>query len=181
MKKKIKSIFISGLIVMIILGLLYKIAMFVINITQPIKVLLTGWFNWNFPGLEILVAITVIFTIGLLINLCKGKLWQKAGKIPGIREIKAIRATAEKLVKEGQVVKIPLFGPISVIGFTDANSLNGDEENILVFAPNSPLIFTGWMVLVPRDKITPVTGNLKKVIGLIVSGGLLVNDSVFPK
>lgn len=172
MAKKIKSIFISGLIVVIGLGICYKIIVFIIDITRPLKELFEVWFSWNFPGLEILVAVAVIFIIGYLINIGKGKLLEKGERIPGLRMVKAVRENTEKLLREGKIVKIPLFGPISVIGFTSENALEEDKDEIFVFVPNSPMLFTGWVVLVPKDRIKPLSGSLQEFITLLVSGGL---------
>lgn len=63
---------------------------------------------------------------------------------------------------------------MKLLGFVTADSLDlpGTEDRVAVYLPQS-YNFGGLLVLVPRDKVTPLaTGDSAKIMAFIVSGGV---------
>ena len=169
-------------------------------ITAPVAV--TIWLTWtairwvdgligvDIPGVGLLVTLLIITGIGAL-----GSSWLARGLIAWIEEvleslpfIRLLYTSSKDLLnafvgekrrfKKAVRVTLTADGSLSVLGFVTAESLTvlGADNLVGVYLPQS-YNFAGQFVLVPADRVTPLTADSADVMAMIVSGGVSGADA----
>src|SRR5262245_12959187 len=167
-------------------------------ITAPVAV--TIWLTWavirwvdrligvDIPGAGLLVTLLVITGIGAL-----GSSWLARGLIAWIEDvleslpfIRLLYTSSKDLLnafvgekrrfRKAVRVSLTADGSVSVLGFVTAESLGalgtlGTQNLVGVYLPQS-YNFAGQFVLVPADRVTPITADSSDVMAMIVSGGV---------
>lgn len=138
-------------------------------------------FHREVPFLGIIVAVQVIYLIGLLVRSIVGRqllavLDTLLGKVPIIRSIyeawKQVSFTPGG--KEGMYARAVLIpvetGRALVLGLTSGQPLEGTTI-LPVFCPNSPNPITGRLYFVPQGDVIPLNITTDEALKLIVSTG----------
>lgn len=157
----------------------------------------TIWLTWavirwvdrllgvDIPGVGLLVTLLAITAIGAL-----GSSWLARGVIAWIEDvlerlpfIRLLYTSSKDLLNafvgdqrrftKSVRVSLTADGGVSVLGFVTAESLAtiGADDLVGVYLPQS-YNFAGQFVLVPANRITPLTADSAEVMALIVSGGV---------
>lgn len=146
--------------------------------TQP----LTQPLGIHFPGLGILLAVVLVYVLGLIVTSIMGKLVlsladKALDRIPGLNQI--YRAWKDVLVLPPtkstifhQVVLIPAAEGAGVqLGFTNGDTLPGDVAHYCVFVPGVPNPISGQLVLVKREACVPLNISAQDAFKFLLSTG----------
>lgn len=198
MNKNIKGIFLTGLAVVIPVGLTIYILFFIIGMMDSLLQVVPDryhpdtLFNFHVPGLGVIVTLLLIFVCGLLTRSYLGKRLVEfgerlVGKIPFVRSIyQAIKRIADSLFmdkaqsfKKVVLVEYPRRGIYS-IGFITGTP-NGEIQQKLgkgdacagVYIPCALTPTTGVFVMVPASELIEMTLSIEEAFTLIISAGIV--------
>lgn len=192
---KIKHYFVTGLLitlpVFLTCYLLYIVFIFIDGIWgKAINFYLKKYLGFSIPGLGIMLGLVTILAVGFIATNFVGKKVFKVFemwflKIPFIRKIyPAARQIVDSFIsrhgpafKKVVLVEYPSAGIWSVgfitnDSFREANEKAG-EDLVHVLIGTTPTPFSGFTILVPRNKIKILDISVEEGIKLIVSGGIV--------
>ena len=141
----------------------------------------------------VLLAIVAVYIVGFFVGNLIGKTFWKLGetlvmKIPIVRAIyPAVKQITDWLLTDrsaqfqsSRVVAVQphekgiwSIGLITGQGLVSMNEATG-EEMIMVFMPNSPAAFSGYVLVVPRSQIVELPLTVEEAMRLFISGGVIV-------
>jgi len=198
MLRRLKKIFISGLTATIplvitayVIGGLFHFADGILG--QRINKFFYKYIGYEIPGLGIVIAILVIFILGLLIRLSRIRFFRWTQtlfiglffRIPLINKIfPPIKRIVDflffpphKNFKSAVLVEYPRKGIYS-LGFVTSESPFKFEEKVgkklyNVFISSSPSPLTGFTIIVPEKDIIFLDIGVDDALKLVISGGLL--------
>jgi uncharacterized membrane protein len=139
------------------------------------------------------LAIVLVYIVGLLVGNLIGRTFWRAGeamvmKIPLIRAIyPAVKQVTDFVLAPGKarfeasrVVAVqPHERGIWSIGLVTGSGLKSldekvGEEMVMVFLPNSPAAFSGYVLVVPRSQVVDLPLTVEEAMRLFVSGGVIL-------
>ncbi len=186
----IKRVFIRGLLVLtpIILTIEVIVWLFttVENLVGGFYIRLIGE-QYYFPGLGVLIAIIIIFLVGILINYWivrkTYELIEKLiYKLPFIKIL--CRSVADLMrffkgnskMEDSRVVMVPFQG-MKMMGLVSRNSFEdlpkgiGEEGDVVVYIPLSYQI-GGVTVVLPKSMVQPIEMGVEEAIRFTVTAGM---------
>ena len=185
-----RNYFITGVVVLIPIGITLYLTIFVVNISSkilPKEINPNNYLPFDIPGLEILISILIITLTGWLSLSFIGKRFLNLfesilKKIPILRTIySAINQMTETFTKtEGNkknvvLVEYPRKGSWAV-GFATkdnkgeiARKTNRDLVN--VFVPTTPNPTSGFLLMFPKEEIIYLDLTFEEASRFIVSAG----------
>ncbi len=191
MKGRLKSYFITGLLVFIpLVATIYIIRLSFLFLDGLLRPLVNLILPGNVPGLSLAATILIILAMGLVATLAAGKkafeiFEEMLSKVPIISSIySAVKETSSVFLmqKEGRfkgvvMVEYPRKGVYS-IGFTGGTSMDAiqksvAEEMVNVFIPSTPNPTTGFFIMVPAKDAISIDLTVDEAIRLILSGGFI--------
>ncbi len=197
-KKKLKRIFLTGLAVVIPVGLTIYILFFIIGMMDNLLQIIPFYYqpdnllHFHIPGMGIIITVLLIFICGLVTTSYLGNRLVVFGerivsKIPFVRSIyQAIKRIADGLFmdraqsfKKVVIVEYPRRGVYS-IGFITGTP-NGEIQESMgqkspcigIYIPCALTPTTGVFVMVPRDELIEVSMSVEEAFTLIISAGIV--------
>ena len=187
---KIRNNFIAGVVVLIPIGITLYLTLFLVRISGnivPKEINPNNYLPFNIPGLEILVALTIITLIGWVSLSFLGKKFFELlnnilKKIPILRTIySAIGQMTESLTKTDNkqksvvLLEYPKEG-VWAMGFaTKSNegiiSEKLNQEIVNVFVPTTPNPTSGFLLMFPIDEVIYLNMTFEEASKFIVSAG----------
>jgi len=201
--KSLRRYFISGLVIIIPLGLtififwllvtklggflipLFRILPFLKDLPQEILTILGFIF-----------FLIIIFLIGGLTSGYLGKLLVSFVedlilKLPIVREIynSARQLTTavfvdRKSLKKVVAVEYPRKG-IFALGFIMNEekilSSDGQKEFFLIYLPTTPNPTSGWLILIPKEEVKELNLTIDEGLKLIISGGIVIDKNTLER
>ncbi len=141
----------------------------------------------------VILAIVLVYIVGLLVGNLIGRTFWRAGeamvmKIPIIRAIyPAVKQITDWVLADrsakfqaSRVVAVqPHEKGIWSIGLVTGSGLKPldekmGQEMVMVFCPNSPAAFSGYVLVVPRSQVVELPMTVEEAMRLFVSGGVIV-------
>jgi uncharacterized membrane protein len=198
---KIKRSFITGLFVLLPLGVTFFVIQILLNkVGQPASTLFFGnwtknldkqWVECILDFISIGVVIVVIACFGWFSQYFLGKCFLRFTErlISNVPLINSIYKTVKQLVdtlaqdkkslfQKAVLVEFPRKGLYSV-GFLTSDS-KGEiqdktaEEVYCVFVPTTPNPTTGFLIMVPKEHIVNLDMSIGDAMKIIISGGAIV-------
>ncbi len=187
---KIRNNFIAGVVVLIPIGITLYLTLFLIRISGnivPKEINPNNYLPFNIPGLEILVALTIITLIGWVSLSFLGKKFFELlnnilKKIPILRTIySAIGQMTESFTKTDNkqksvvLLEYPRKG-VWAVGFA-TKSNEGlikqkiNEDLVNVFVPTTPNPTSGFLLMVPKKDLIYLDVSFEQASKFIVSAG----------
>ena len=187
---KIRNYFITGVVVLIPIGITIYLTIFITSISSkilPKEINPNHYLPYNIPGLEIIITLFLITFIGWLSLSFIGKrllnLFNKVLKrIPILRTIySAILQMTETFTKNDNqkknvvLVEYPRKGTWAVGFATKENS--GEITNKLnkklinVFVPTTPNPTSGFLLMFPKEEVVYLDLSFEEASKFIVSAG----------
>ena len=185
-----RNYFITGVVVLIPIGITLYLTIFVVNISSkilPKEINPNNYLPFDIPGLEILISILIITLTGWLSLSFIGKRFLNLfesilKKIPILRTIySAINQMTETFTKTESnkknvvLVEYPRKGSWAV-GFATkdnkgeiARKTNRDLVN--VFVPTTPNPTSGFLLMFPKDEVIYLDLTFEEASKFIVSAG----------
>jgi len=205
MIKKLKRSFVTGLVVLLPLGVTFIVIKFLLEkIGQPASTLFFGswsslldkqWFEIIASILSIFIVIAIITIFGWLSKFFLGKSVLKftEGLIQNVPFINTIYNTVKQIVdtlgknkqavfQKAVLVHFPNETMYS-IGFLTNRSVGETQEKTKetvcnVFVPTTPNPTSGFLIMVPEDKLVVLDMSVGDAIKLIISGGAVMPETL---
>ena len=187
---RLRNYFITGIVVLIPIGITLYLTKFFISISSnliPSRINPNTYLPFDIPGLEIVLAIIFITLVGgLSLSFIGKKFLQLVNdlfkRIPILRTIySAIGQITETLApKKGQkksvvLVEYPRKGSWAVGFATKKNegeiSKKTNSNLINVFVPTTPNPTSGFLLMFPKDEIIYLDMSFEEASKFIVSAG----------
>lgn len=177
--QKLLTTFLKGLLVLVPLWVTAYVIYFVF-------VKIDGMLRLSVPGLGILITILFIMVVGILASniffanildyLEKGFTRLPIVKLLyfSIKDLIGAFVGEKKSFNKPVMISLGADQDMRILGFVTAEDLDipGVQNHVAVYLPQS-YNFGGFMILVPRDRITPLaTGESAKLMAFIMSGGV---------
>ena len=203
--KNLKRSFITGLVVLMPLGVTFVVVKFLLEkIGQPASALFFGtwshlmdrqWLEMIASILSIFIVIAIITAFGWLSKFVLGKAVLKFTEnfIQNIPFISTVYNTVKQIVdtvgknkqavfQKAVLVHFPNKDMYS-IGFLTSRSMGETQEKTKeivcnVFVPTTPNPTSGFLIMVPEDKLVVLDMTVGDAIKLIISGGAVTPEFV---
>ena len=180
--KKLVSYFLKGLVIFVPIALTVIIFVVAFNKFDSIfEDRIPGYF----PGLGILLMVTLIFLIGFLASNFVGR--KVFGLVEGIFTrlplvkllYSAVKDMIEAFAGDKKSFDKPVIatvgpgGSVKIVGFITRESLDnlGLEDHVAVYMPQS-YNFAGNVILLPKEAVKPLNIDSSQAMAFVVSGGV---------
>ncbi len=189
MTKMIKRWFLTGLPIVVTLGiLLWAFGVLDGFFAEPQK----AFFKWaldkedyTVPGLGLVLILTVTLLAGFLVSsfltrwlmAIPGRIFQRLPLVKmiygSIKDLFDAFVGDKKSFDKPVLVQLVPGGAARVVGFVTNEDLSvlGIPDQVAVYLPQS-YNFAGNMIVVPKDAVTPMQAESGDVMKFIVSGGV---------
>lgn len=187
-KKEIKNVFITGLLIFIPISATFFIVFWVFRYIEGFLQPYLMESGYYVPGMGWVFIILIIFLLGILGRFTLGSkiiesVEGQLRKIPIIRTIyigvkeatKVILISEAERLKGVVLVEYPRKG-IYTLGFTtgavieEARNKSG-KRLINVFVPTSPNPTSGFVILIPEEEVLYLDLKVEDALRVIISGG----------
>ena len=187
---RIRNYFITGVVVLIPIGITVYLTLFLVSISSkilPKEINPNYYLPYNVPGVEIIISIFLITLIGWLYLSFIGKrlldIFNKVLKrIPILRTIySAIGQMTETFTKSEKdkknvvLIEYPRKGSWAVGFATKDNSGEISDKTkkqlINVFVPTTPNPTSGFLLMFPKDEVIYLDMTFEEASKFIVSAG----------
>jgi uncharacterized membrane protein len=196
LKKKIKSIFLTGLVVVIPAGLTLYIVVFLVKLMDQLLLFIpdplqpAALLGVHIPGFGIITTLLLIFTLGLITrSYFGGKILllseRLLDQIPIVRSIyQALKLLLTSIVRDREssfrqvvLVQFPRPGVYS-LGFVTKGNIELVEagtgkKTTCVFVPTTPNPTTGFFMMVPEEEIIHTAITIEEAMMMIMSMGIV--------
>ena len=188
---KLRNYFITGVLVLIPIGVTVYLTLFFIKIFAkilPQEINPNNYLPYSIPGLEIIISIIVITVIGWLSLSFLGKKLVKLvndifKKIPFLRTVysaigqmtQSFAQTRKSKKKSVVLVEYPRKGSWAVGFATQENTgeiaSKTNKDLVNVFVPTTPNPTSGFLLMFPKDEIIYLDMSFEDASKFIVSAG----------
>ena len=198
--KKLRRILIAGLLVWLPLGITIFIIKILLDLLSQTYLLIPeglrpeNLFGMTIPGFEIIMAIIILFSTGLVAANYLGKTlvetWEKfLDKIPLVRSIYTPLKKFAELILSDQtqsfskvlLIQYPRKGLYSLCFQTskDVGEIQekSGEDVVCVFIPTTPNPTSGYIILIPKDEVIELDMSVEDALKMIISLGVVVPSS----
>ncbi|TFG37482.1 MAG: DUF502 domain-containing protein [Syntrophobacterales bacterium] len=196
MRKKIKSIFLTGIAAIIPVGVTLYIISFLIRTMDNLVKITPHRFQpdellgFHIPGLGVIITLVLIFIFGLVTKSYLGLKAVSLGewivdKIPfvigiykGVKQlVDAIFSDTHRSFRKAVLIEYPRKGLYS-IGFVTGDSQGEVQEktatkHINLFVPTTPNPTSGFYIMVPETDMITLDMSVEEAFSLIISGGII--------
>ncbi|MBN2466933.1 MAG: DUF502 domain-containing protein [Deltaproteobacteria bacterium] len=187
LKSRLKNYFITGLLVLIPIGLTIYILRILIKLVErlfPFHIL-----PFYVPGLGIIITVGIVLATGFVATSVIGRWLGDFGenllyRIPVVKNIytgakqlsKAIFAPKGEKFRSVVLIEYPRRGIYSM-GFVTGTTRGAmqdltEKEMINIFVPTTPNPTSGFYLMVPADDIIKLDMNVEDAFKVLISGGL---------
>ncbi len=199
MKRNFKKVFLTGLAVLMPVGLTIYVLAFLIDMMDgllqviPDKYQPDAVLQFHIPGLGVIVTVILIFICGLITKSYFGNRIVKTGerlldKIPFVRSIyQAFKKVSDSMFmdksrsfKKVVLIRFPskdIFSVAFVTGIPNGEFRDkiGDQERkyVGVFMPTAPNPTTGLYMMMPEDELIYLDISVEEAFTLIISAGIV--------
>lgn len=197
MRRKIKNIFLTGLAVVVPVGVTLYVLFFLIDMMDgflgvlPAAIHPNRLLGFRVPGLGVIFTLLLILVIGLVTRSWIGNRLVRLGerifsRIPIVRSIyQGTKQLMDALfsARGGSFEKVVFFEyprkGVYTVGFVTGRAKGGPaekaQENFLnVFVPTTPNPTSGYYLLVPEREVIHTEMTVEEAFKLVISGGLVV-------
>ncbi|WP_136514322.1 DUF502 domain-containing protein [Geomonas edaphica] len=194
--KHFKGRFITGLFVVVPLGITIFILKFLFNFADGIlgsylDSLLTALINNHtyIPGLGMLTGLIVIYLSGLLATNVMGtrilRWWDDLfSRIPLVKSIYGSSKQLTQVFKDGKTsyrravfVEWPRKG-VRAVGFVTAEVEHDGERLVVVYVPTMPNPTSGFALFFHEDEVQDCGMTVEDAVKFVVSGGVVVEKNL---
>ena len=194
---KIRSYFLTGVIITAPVGLTFYVAIIFIGfVDSRVRNIIPEKYHYDnllpieIPGIGLLFVFILLTFIGFLTAGLIGRFIIKLGeriisRLPIIRSVygalkqifESVLASSSKSFREVVLIEYPRKG-VWAIGFitgdTKGEVQNATKENMVnVFLPTTPNPTSGFLLFVPRKDVIILDMNVEEGIKMVISGGIV--------
>jgi uncharacterized membrane protein len=198
LKGNLKKVFLTGLAVVVPVGLTIYIFFFLIDMMDSLLLIIPDKYQpdaflpFHVPGLGTIVTLVLIYLCGLITKSYFGNKLVKSGerfldKIPFVRSIyQATKQVADTMFmdRSRSFKKVVLFQfpskNVYSIGFITGvpngefrAKVSSDRSYVSVFMPTAPNPTTGLYMIMPEDELIYMDMSVEEAFTLIISTGIV--------
>lgn len=199
--RSLRRTFVSGLLALLPLGftlyvlwLLYQLAYSLFGPHTAFAGFMRRVLGRYIPGTEVAITVLMVFLVGVIARHWVGRgllrgVERAVQAVPGVRNLYwGTRQLAHVVLHREQafvkgrrmvLVEFPYPGSyvLGVITNEDVAEMSGlfSPDMVSVYIPTAPNPLSGWVLFVPRSKVSPVELTAEEALSLILSGGLVVH------
>jgi uncharacterized membrane protein len=205
--RELRDTFVAGVVVMLPLAVTFWLVKHIWStLDSPFSSLLKTVSTWlgsdneagqllltlsKWPGLGILVSLSVVLLAGFLARNLLGKHYihwvdEMAGRIPLVRAIytsvkqvsdTVFTSAGKQAFRQAVLVRFPTAESLA-IGFVTGESPAAGRGQALgkvvnVFVPTAPNPTSGFLLMIPEDKLVPLGMSVEDAFKMVVSGGVV--------
>lgn len=198
-KHKLKTYFLTGLLVVVPVGITLFILKFVIARLDDMLAVLPAAFHpqtyipFPVPGLSLIIMLLIVMAVGIVTRNILGKKLVNMGeyivdKIPLVRSVYLLVKQLMETIfnhdktsfKQVIMVEYPRKGLYS-LGFVTGVARGEVQEKTTqrvmnVFIPTSPNPTSGYLIMIPEEDIINLDMNVESAFKLILSGGVVTSE-----
>jgi uncharacterized membrane protein len=185
--KKLIDYFIKGLVIFVPMALTVFLLIWVFT---SLDTVFRDFLPVSFPGMGILLTVSMIFVIGFVASNFLGKrLFALVEKLfTGLPLVKLLYSAVKDMIEafagekksfdKPVIATIAPGGAAKVVGFVTQESLEnlGLSDHVAVYLPQS-YNFAGNVLLFPKEAVKPLSIESSKAMAFIVSGGVSKGSS----
>jgi uncharacterized membrane protein len=198
-RRRVRELFLVGLAVVLPLLVTYLLLRFLFEtldgLLNPVFRVVLGR---RIPGLGLLVAVAMIFVVGILTTNIVGRklVTMTEGLLLRIPLVKNVYLASKQLFdaftlpgketfRQVVLLEYPRRG-VYALGFITARQAGGfddaiGEKTVNVFLPTAPNPTSGFFLVIPERSVIPLPISVEEALKLIVSGGLIVPPALRPR
>jgi len=200
MRRKIKNIFLTGLAVVIPIGVTIYILFFLISIMDSFLAILTAGlrpdelFGFHIPGLGVIFTLLLIFFAGLIARSWCGDTIVNTSerffnRIPIVRNIyQATKQLVDTLFsgkarafRRVVLIEFPRKG-VYTLAFVTGQTAGEPREKatagcLNVFVPTTPNPTSGYYLIMQEKEVVDLDMTVEDAFKMIISGGLIVPEN----
>ena len=201
-KMTLRGYLIAGLLIWLPIAItLWVLNLIIGTLDQTVNVLPQGWrpeslFGFDIPGLGVVLAFAVLLGTGFMAANVLGQrlldLWELVlTRTPVVKTIyNSVKQVSDTLLSDsGQafrkalLVRFPHQNAWTIAFQTGAPSGEvkqqlGEDDFISVYVPTTPNPTSGYLEIVPMEKITPTDWTVDQAMSFIISGGAVSPDTI---
>jgi uncharacterized membrane protein len=198
-RKDFRSLFLTGLLVIIPVWVTYLTLKFLVGLTDEAILILPAFLRpenvlgFHIPGSGLVIAVFIILLVGFVARNVLGRrlvVWGEdlIGRIPLVRSVySAIKKFTYTILGGNQefqravIIEYPRVG-VWTVGFVtnratkDQLSERFPEDMLAVFVTTTPNPTSGWVVFVPERDCIPLDMSVEEAFKVVVSGGVVMPD-----
>lgn len=171
---------------------------FVVSFTNHSFADLRSGDHWIKSAIGFPVAAGTVFILGFLFASFLGRRFMDAiehliARFPLIGSIYGYGKQVSDFILKGNkqvefksvcLVQFPYEGLWS-IAFVTNDGMNvlserDGKEYVTVCLPNAPTLITGWVLIMPKDKVIPIPMTVEEAIPFVISAGVLIPERLKP-
>jgi uncharacterized membrane protein len=195
-KTSIKNILLTGLAVIIPIGITIYILSFIIEMMDSLLTIIPkryqpdNLFNFHIPGLGLIITLVLIFICGLITKSFIGNKLVKWGeavvdKIPIVRGIyqatkkivDSMFAGQGKSFKQPVLVEFPrknMYTIAFVTGVPNSEIVSKVGKNFVsIYVPTTPNPTSGYFVMASQEEIIYLDMSVEEALTLVISTGIV--------
>jgi uncharacterized membrane protein len=196
LRKKIKSIFLTGIAAIIPVGVTLYIIFFLIRTMDKLVKFIPHRFQpdellgFQIPGLGVIVTLILIFIVGLITKSYLGNkavdLGEKildripfvSGIYKGIKQlVDAIFSDKHQSFRKAVLIEYPRKGLYSIAFVTGESrgevQEKTEQKHINLFVPTTPNPTSGFYIMIPETDVINLDMSVEEAFSLIISGGII--------
>ena len=204
LQRRIRNVFITGLLITLPIALTYFILQFLfrnLDALSPVftKVLIDMGApipeGYRIPALGLVITLLIVLAVGWFTTNFFGKRFLHLGetiveKIPFVRRIykgskqvvQSIANADTSAFRKVVLLEFPRRGMLAigfVTGSTHGEVQDLTKENLLnVFVPTMPNPTSGFLIFAPPEELTEVNMSIEDGIKYVVSGGIVTTEGL---
>lgn len=203
-KHHIRTYFLTGLLVVVPVGISLWFLQVIIHWTDQKLALLPGKLHPNtylpfpIPGLGLILTVISVFMIGVIATNIIGKTFVQLGekivdKIPLVRSIYLlVKQVMETILSKDQesfkrvvLIEYPRIGLYSiafVTGVARGEIQDKTSKKVInVFVPTTPNPTSGFLIMVPEEDAITLEMDVEMAFKLVISGGMVATEKEVKK
>ena len=181
----------AGLLITLPIGMTILILKFFFDLLDPLMqdLVLVHLPAPKIPGLGIIILVFLVYLMGLFATRVIGRRFINIGhrimeRIPIVKSIYATTRSGVEILSGNKdhpyrgvvLIDFPREGT-KAIGLVTAklDNVHG-QEMLMVYVPTTPVPSSGFLLMVPTDKVMPLEMSVDDAMKIIISGGILAED-----
>lgn len=196
--RHLKKTLMTGLLVVIPLGITIFILKFMFNLADgvlaPAITRVVTWLHAEteyIPGLGMIAGLIVIYLAGLLAGNLLGRRmvawWDEVlSRIPLVKTIYSSSKQVANVFSPGEkssarravFVEFPCAGSYAIAFQTDSVPTDSGKHYASVFVPTAPNPTSGYVLFIEEDKVYPAHLGVEEAMKIVVSGGMVTPEMI---
>ena len=188
----LRRVMTAGLIIVVPLAITFWVLRLVFNLMDGfLGPVIEERIGRDVPGIGIVAMLVLVYLIGQLwelSNLGKRTIgavqnWLLSIPIvgtiynPARRLIDSFAGTSESGFKRVVLIEYPK-ADTWMIGFLTATTMTNDGEMGVVYVPTAPTPNSGWVGVVPIEKVYNVDMTVRQAMSMVLSGGIITPEQI---